>query len=44
LALGEEPGNSTLLGGAIVLSTLAINTVWELKYPQLKPAVQTSVG
>ena len=44
LALGEEPGNSTLLGGAIVLSTLAINTVWALKYPQLKPAVQTSVG
>jgi len=44
LALGEEPGNSTLLGGAIVLSTLAINTVWALKYPRLKPAVQTSIG
>ena len=29
--LGEEPGSSTLLGGAIVLSTLAINTVWKLK-------------
>jgi drug/metabolite transporter (DMT)-like permease len=38
LALGEEPGNSTLIGGAIVLSTLAINTVWALKYSQLKPA------
>ena len=44
LAIGEEPGASTLLGGAIVLSTLAINTVWALKYPQLKSAAQTSVG
>jgi len=44
LVLGEQPGNSTLLGGVIVISTLAINTVWALKYPQLNPAVQTSVG
>ena len=39
MALGEEPGSSTLLGGAIVLSTLAINTVWALKYPRREPAV-----
>ncbi len=38
LALGEEPGVSTLLGGAIVISTLAINTIWALKYPRLEPA------
>jgi drug/metabolite transporter (DMT)-like permease len=39
MALGEAPANSTLIGGAIVLSTLAINTFWALKYPQLRPAV-----
>jgi drug/metabolite transporter (DMT)-like permease len=39
MALGEAPGNSTLVGGAIVLSTLAINTVWALSHPRLKPAV-----
>ncbi len=44
LALGDQPGNSILIGGAIVLSTLAINTIWALRYPQLKPAVQTSPG
>ena len=38
LALGEEPGVSTLLGGAIVISTLAVNTIWALKYPRLEPA------
>jgi drug/metabolite transporter (DMT)-like permease len=38
LALGEEPGFSTLLGGAIVISTLAVNTIWALKYPRLEPA------
>lgn len=38
-ALAEQPGINTLVGGAIVLSTLAVNTVWALKYPQLKPAV-----
>ncbi len=41
LALGEEPGNRTLLGGAIVLSTLAINTVWALKYSQREPAAKS---
>lgn len=31
LALGEKPGVYTLVGGAIVLSTLAINAVWALQ-------------
>ncbi len=31
LALGEEPGIYTLVGGAIVLSTLALNTAWALR-------------
>ena len=31
LALGEEPGMNTLIGGAIVLSTLVMNTTWALK-------------
>ena len=30
LALGEQPGIRTFIGGAIILSTLAINTVWVL--------------
>ncbi|MDH3859304.1 MAG: DMT family transporter [Gammaproteobacteria bacterium] len=37
LALGEEPGASTLLGGAIVISTLVVNTIWALKFPRLEP-------
>lgn len=39
MALGEVPGNNTLVGGAIVLSTLAINTVWALRQQRLKLAV-----
>jgi drug/metabolite transporter (DMT)-like permease len=31
LALGEQPGIRTFIGGAIILSTLAINTAWVLK-------------
>ncbi len=31
LALGEQPGTRTFIGGAVILSTLAINTVWLLK-------------
>jgi len=33
LVLAEQPGIYTLAGGAIVLSTLAINTVWSLRHP-----------
>ena len=29
--LNEEPGRLTLIGGAIVISTLAINTIWKMK-------------
>ena len=39
LALGEVPGERTLIGGAIVLSTLALNTAWALRSPRLKPAI-----
>ncbi len=38
MALGEAPGDRTLIGGAIVLSTLAINAVWALKSSAVKPA------
>lgn len=38
MALGEVPGSRTLIGGAIVLSTLVINTVWALKFPRVKTA------
>jgi len=31
LALGEQPGIRTFIGGAIILSTLAMNTAWVLK-------------
>ena len=39
LVLGEVPGERTLIGGAIVLSTLAVNTAWALRSPRLKPAL-----
>ena len=39
MVFAEQPGIYTLMGGTIVLSTLALNTVWALKYPQLKPAL-----
>ena len=40
LVFTEQPGVNTLVGGAIVLSTVVINTIWALnrKSPQLKPA------
>ena len=31
LALGEQPGMRTFIGGGIILTTLAINTIWVLK-------------
>ncbi len=31
LVLDEQPGSRTLIGGAIILSTLAINTLWAMK-------------
>ncbi len=38
LALAERPGFYTLVGGAVVLSTLAINTIWALRHAQTKAA------
>ena len=39
LVYAEQPGDNTLLGGAIVISTLLINTVWALRHsPQRVPA------
>ena len=38
LALGEAPGDYTLLGGAIVLLTLAGNAAWALKNHRSRPA------
>ncbi len=38
LALGEEPGTRTLIGGAIVLSTLAINAAWALRQSRVAAA------
>jgi drug/metabolite transporter (DMT)-like permease len=44
LALGEQPGIRTFIGGAIILSTLAINTAWVLKTTRAhKLAVGTAV-
>jgi drug/metabolite transporter (DMT)-like permease len=36
LVLAEAPGDLTLIGGAIVVSTLAINTVWRLRSVRLQ--------
>jgi len=44
LALGEKPGIYTLVGGAIVISTLALNTAWALRQRRFKaPAEPQSV-
>jgi drug/metabolite transporter (DMT)-like permease len=37
LVLTEAPDANTLLGGAIVISTLAVNTFWALRYPSTRP-------
>jgi drug/metabolite transporter (DMT)-like permease len=31
LALGEQPGVRTFIGGAIILTTLVVNTIWAMK-------------
>lgn len=38
LVLGEQPAQLTLIGGAIVVSTLAVNTVWKLRSARLQVA------
>ncbi|MEM7562767.1 MAG: DMT family transporter [Pseudomonadota bacterium] len=40
--LGEVPGEHTLAGGAIVLGTLAINTVWSLRVTRENQPLATS--
>jgi drug/metabolite transporter (DMT)-like permease len=38
LVFAENPGVHTLVGGAIILSTLALNTVWALRFQRSKAA------
>jgi len=33
LGVGERPGNAALLGGAIVMTTLVIHSLWRLRRP-----------
>ena len=42
LVLGEQPGTRTFIGGAIILSTLAINAVWVLKSTKSKHLTVTT--
>lgn len=44
LALGEVPPVYTLIGGAIVLSTLAINAAWALKRDRAMARLSTSAA
>jgi drug/metabolite transporter (DMT)-like permease len=37
LALDEIPGSATLIGGAIILTTLAMNTLWAMKSASSSP-------
>jgi len=36
IALGEAPGERSLIGGAVVLSALALNAAWALKYSRIE--------
>ncbi|MCZ6578255.1 MAG: EamA/RhaT family transporter, partial [Gammaproteobacteria bacterium] len=38
-ALGEQPGMRTFIGGAIILSTLAINATWALKSASIRKSI-----
>jgi drug/metabolite transporter (DMT)-like permease len=38
LVFAENPGVHTLVGGAIILSTLTLNTIWALKFQRAKAA------
>jgi len=44
LALGEQPGVRTFIGGAIILSTLAINATWALKTASQQKIIAGSSG
>ncbi len=39
LALGEQPGIRTFIGGAIILSTLAVNAIWALKSASIRKSI-----
>ncbi|MCP3687524.1 MAG: DMT family transporter, partial [Gammaproteobacteria bacterium] len=44
LALHEKPGLSTFIGGAIILGTLAINTLWAMKSAAAAKRMRSSPG
>jgi drug/metabolite transporter (DMT)-like permease len=44
LALGEQPGTRTFIGGAIILSTLAINTIWVLRSSRANKLAVGTIG
>jgi drug/metabolite transporter (DMT)-like permease len=44
LALGEQPGIRTFIGGAIILSTLAINATWALKTASIRKPIAGAVN
>ena len=39
LALGEQPGTRTFIGGAVILSTLAINAIWALRSASIRKTI-----
>ena len=43
-ALGEQPGTRTFIGGAIILSTLAINTIWVLRSSRANKLAADTIG
>jgi drug/metabolite transporter (DMT)-like permease len=44
LALGEQPGVRTFIGGAVILSTLAINATWALRTASRQKILARSSG
>ncbi len=44
LALDEKPGLSTFIGGAIILGTLAINTLWAMKSASIARRMRSLPG
>jgi len=44
LVLDEHPGNRTLIGGAIVIATLAVNAAWALAFPPKQAAGSIGAG
>ncbi len=42
LALGEQPGIRTFIGGAVILSTLAINATWALRTASMRKTIDST--